>query len=570
MESEEKPDNSNFENMAQRLSEDERHLMLEKMSSGKESQAFEDENGEKLNYYGDDEISLSAYIRQDNFFRKFILWLKSLIYSKSIEEVYNQDLIKKIAREIEREVPGLINYRQKIFCNLFYEKLSETAKFQSYLKKYIDKACENEGEFFIEFGSLIMGDFQEEIKKLCDPFQFPEEQSVGTEVRASLLKKMDTHLSEISSESKSLMYSGARFFEWLKNFNKIPFSDFLKKFTDGTYGKECPFALLKDDFNFFVKIMSFDLEINEEVFYALFYNYQNSSDEKNFEESENLNSFLKNTATYSELLFSFMRSVKIEDLGKLVFENALYSAEKFGGFEAWFKKYKAYWKVLFDRRWNERNYEHKKTLVLKKIDLDFGQKKFPVFPNRPWKKLLVNIEFKYDLTAGFLYYFFKEEFPKHKKVLRILTLEANFSVKENRNEFTEHLNEISEISDDIQILAEEFSDSGEVYETFAQCMNENLLKKNHLDSINLILDETCSNIESIMEKFSKSSYSLCLLMNAFCGELESSAYGRILNFNQIRGMENAGFRSDFDKCRNAFKYASEIASELQNLENSVR
>lgn len=60
---------------------------------------------------------------------------------------------------------------------------------------------------------------------------------------------------------------------------------------------------------------------------------------------------------------------------------------------------------------------------------------------------------------------------------------------------------------------------------------------------------------------------MCVLKIILC--FKSSAYGVISNYTKIMGLSNSRFQVDYENCRDAFKYASEILSELQILENSA-
>lgn len=561
-----KVDNSNFENLVSSLSDSERKDMLTKMNSAQNEQVSDEQK--KYNY-NSESFNLSIKFSQESFLKRLILWIKSFFTSTSIEEVYNLDLVKNIAKELEFDCPNVLDYHKKVLKSFFYEKLQELQNFQSFLKSFVEFASNDEGKFLFELAATIMPDFQDHIKKECDPFQFPEEETLTGETRLALLKKLDTYLSNIPPENKTAMYSCARLFEWLKNFIKLPIKDFSSKFQDSEKGKICNLNQVSNDFSVFAKVMSFECVFNQEFFYALFYNFQNNAENFSNVSNLNINDFLNKIDSQISLLQSFGKSVDIKNLSKVVFQNVLYVPESLGGFESWLKKFKSYWKVVFDKRWSQRNFGYKKQLILKKMQLFFSIKKFQQLPYRPWIKLQVVRNYKYELSAGFLHYFFSTEYPKHQNLLKTLTLEANFSIKENRQELTDILNDISLLKESTENLANQFSDSGEYGQAFNEYANENPIKQNHLNSIDSILRDSAKIFESIESNFVKDVYRLQLLMNAGSGDIESSAYGVISNYNKIMGLSNSRFKVDYENCRDAFKYASEILSELQILENSA-
>ena len=101
-------ENNSFDRLVGFLSSDERKLMLEKMQSSSPQEASlttED------NFDNDINISFSKSIKNESIFYRFFLWIKSIFANTSMEVLYNEDKIAKIAKHIDKISPDLIDFK---------------------------------------------------------------------------------------------------------------------------------------------------------------------------------------------------------------------------------------------------------------------------------------------------------------------------------------------------------------------------------------------------------------------------------------------------------------------------
>ena len=80
---------------------------------------------------------LSVRFHQESFLIRLWIKLKSAFLNIPVEDVYNSSMIARIAHDIERNFPGLIDYRHGVLLNEFFERTNQLIK----LLLFMYKAC---------------------------------------------------------------------------------------------------------------------------------------------------------------------------------------------------------------------------------------------------------------------------------------------------------------------------------------------------------------------------------------------------------------------------------------------
>lgn len=568
-------DNSNFESLSSQLDNDERKELLNKLNENKEDSPEQDyfsNSEEKNNFmFNEEQVSLSSKLKRESIFIRILVWIKAKFSSSSIEDVYNKTIVSSIAKELEQYNSGLINYRKKLFNPYFYERLLELRRVQSFLEKYISLYESNEGDFYVEMGNVMMKELHDQVRSVSDPYQYPLDQEIGSEVKFSLISKMNEKLESIPTNYRVQMYSGAKCLDWLKYFNHLPLEDYLSKFTNGTEGKDCMFNQLKPSFAHFVNVMSCELEYSEELFTTL-YSYYDKKVNVILDENDEMNAslgmfqFMDDVSSKLALVNSFKKNVVLKKLSKVVFENALYESSNIGSSEAWFVKYKNQWKVIFEEQWENRAKDFRKEIIHRKLSIYFNITEFPEFPVKPWTRFSEIYLFKLPLSFGFLYYFLKKQYNQYLKVLTSISLEGAFSVKENQIEFTDVLRDIVQVSEEVDLLFSQLSDTGDYGLVFAKLATISNLKDNEKKSIEKMILEIEERADAILKNFEFAVSILDKILSAITGVNVTQHYKPLSNINKINGKENSQFQEELEKCSFAIKYAYEVISDLHILE----
>ncbi len=565
-------ENANFKSLVQGISQDERQILLGKIQKENQSAgASESFSSSQTSFNTSEHMqSLRVKLNQEPLLHKFILWLKALFTSSSVEEVYNKSLLTLIAREIDKNNPGLIDTPTHSFTSIFFDMLTPLKAAQSLFEPIINEYALKPNAFFITLGSLVMPYLHDQIKKEADPYIYPTDKELSKETRGNLIHKMNAIIDSIPADAKAEMYNAVKYMEWMKQFCNLDFSRLLMNFGNGEDGKSCPYIQLRSDFANVANVLSGHRSYTEALLIAA---HQFSEQERVYElmgKNQPLRAdFIEKASAELSLVTSFIDDVPMENLAKLVYHDSQYTVTPTGGGEDWFSRYKAQWKVLFDKRWESWNRDLKKNQIRQKIENYFNMRTIPVFKHRPWTQLWGGVQFRYELTLGFLAFFFTTQYEECKRVLKTVALEGDFSIKENRMEFTDIINSFDEIADNLEMLEEQLSSGGEYGHEFELCDSRGIASQTANVRAKELMSELEDRTQKMLNSFGKSCRVLESLMCGILSEKITAYYGPLLNLVKIAGRGNKKFLEELHSTRYTFEHAFEISKELEALDLPV-
>ncbi|MBR6081170.1 MAG: hypothetical protein IKQ66_03405 [Treponema sp.] len=568
-------DNSTFNDLVTEISKGEREQMLKNMKQGKTVEGMEpndiadDAQKEKTE-------DLAAKIKSLSFFKRFIFWLTATFTNSTMEGVLNKSLMREIARSVDKVGPGLIDFKRRQLGPTFYEKLAELKKAAEFFAPYVAKYEGNNGTFYMVLGSLLAPELGDEIRSEADPYQYALNVTVTSDMKSLLVNKMEKAIDGISGTKKAEMYAAVRGVEWLRQFARLPFGRIISKFevvVEGARG--CDFAQVKSDFGELTKILSSYVPLTDESVQALYMvtKKKNLAVADNGEitsgEDEDSTNFINNAAAQNGIIKMFVRTVPILKIARLVFENSVYTPEAYGGGEGWFQKYRGQWKLLFERRWNNWERDSKKEKIKYKLKEYFAIVDFPLYPVRPWETQNVSKTFHYQLTLGFINYYFKNQFPQFNSALSTTSVEGDFAMRENRIEFSESLNIFIRVDDALELLARQLSAGGE----YAQIFSSYEVKKSISSVDEARLNDTMTSIEKtvaqMIKNFGKACRSMKNLLGGIIGDNTTPYYGPVVNLAKLGGKENRVFKAMLVKANESIGHAYEFLQDIEPLDLSI-
>ena len=561
-----------FDSLVSGISTDERKTLLEKMKNGASAETSLLETTEAFDA-DEASIDFSTRIKQESLFLRLWLWIKSIFTSTSIEEVYNKSLVSQIARSVEHQTPGLINYHNQYLGNDFYGKLIELKHAADFFSGYIETYEKDTGSFYVLLGSLIMPQISDQMNTQADPYTYSLNKEINSEMRTSLLRKMDDILQSIPADKKAEMYACVRSVEWLRQFVKLPFEDLLSKFTSVVNDMNiCSFDQVENEMSSFSHVLCSGKTIQDEVIEALYlFNRRKyvNDDYDDVETKSSGASFMDTAASQIAVIGTFISAVPMRSLCCVVYDNALYVPETFGGGEDWYVRYKAEWKKLFDRKWESWLRDCKKEKLKIRLMDYFLMANFPAFPVRPWTELWGGVPFGFEMTLGFINYFFKNQFVQYLKTLKIITLEGDFAIKDNRIEFNDTVNVYSDISDELDDLCHKLGPNGEYGVEFERYKDVKTQSKAAVQKINVLMNTIDEAAKTIISIFGDASRTMDKLLTGLLSDKIDSHYGNLTNIASIQGHDNKKFRQDLEDCKQGIVHALEIVKELEPLDKPI-
>ena len=213
--------------------------------------------------------------------------------------------------------------------------------------------------------------------------------------------------------------------------------------------------------------------------------------------------------------------------------------------------------------WNK---EYKREELKKKQKVYFGINDFQKFPYHPWRKYEDEFPFRFDLSLGFINFYFKQEYLKYASILNVVSLEGNFQIKENRHEFTDLVADFNDIMDKIDVLVGQVALGGEYGSEFMR-YDGSVKSNSSKEKLRIVINEIEEAASYITELFINSSHKFQNLVSAMLGEFSTVYYGPLTNLNKIMGRDNVEFRETLSKFSHSMKYAGEIINALKEIDS---
>lgn len=564
-----KKTSDNFDNLVAGITKKERRDILKNVRPGVANgigTIQDDGKSEKLNT----KKALINNFNHENLITKFIIWIKSFVMNRSVEELYNTAVVSTIAKQLDRDYPGLMSGKNKTFGSKFYYKLQDLSKAQSFFAEQAVNASSESGAFYFMLAYIVMPELMEDIKTACDPYQYPFSKQLTHDTKNFLLTRMEELLASISSDKKNRMTNSALSFEWICSFVRLPIAALLSRFSDSAEGgKTLLFSQIKNDFSVIARILDSQPSLQDEMLRILFQPIPKSSSLWNYtssgDDSQSVTDKINSVSTEIAVINMFINTIPIKKIGKVLYENSLFNPEPFALSENWFLKFRDKWAEVFECRWKMWDRDFKKETSKKKLKIYFGLFDLQRFPYHPWDRVASIVPFTCDLTLGFLNYHFKKEYIKYANILNIVTLEGDFSIKENRQEFTDAVSDLNGIIVDLEKLSDLLSLSGEYGEEFMK-FDEDRITQNIRERYTVIINEIKDISEGCYDVFMKNCEKMQNLLLAMLGEKTSVYYGPLTNLSKIMGSENRNFREAIERFACSLKYAQEVLKEHHDID----
>lgn len=561
-------DNSNFNGLVNGISPYERQVLLNRITKTEEKLDKKSSENDKSDYV---ENSLQEQLSRVSLLQRFIFWLRATFTGTTVEGVFNAYLLSKLASSVEHSYKLVINYKRAVLSSSYYDKLSLLHSAQDFFQEAIELYDQSPDKFYTILGRVIMPEIMDEIFKVSDPYQYPFTKELNKEMRLNLINKMEKIEDNIPQDKRIEMYNAVRSMEWLKSFVNLPFTRFLTKFSmDANGNRECLFTQCTNEVTAFSKVFCEQKPITEELLKAIETFVGSRRREKVSRDGEvSTVSFQEEAAAQISVINAFTEGIPIDSITKLVLGNAVYRAEGIAGGEDWLVKFKMHQKTVFDARWEEWIHEYKKQKIKIKLVSYFSIPEFPTFPYRPWTELWDGVVFHYELTLGFLYNFFKIVYPEYERTLKVIALEGDFSVKENRVEFTDSMNELNQMYQDLTMLASQLTGAGEFGQAFAKFKGVHTKSKSTVEKVDVLMSDVERIAFTLISNFGKTCRSMENILLGMLGEKISPYYGPLTNLSKIKGAENKEFRESLERTKNGILHAFDLVKDLEPLDKEV-
>lgn len=556
-----------FDKLVAGLSSEDRMVMLDRINKNSmpSVQFIDSEN--QLN---EKNISLHLRFKQETLFYRLVLWIRSILYKKDSEKIYNEDVLASLARRVTRDHPGIVNHKIQVMDSIFYERLKSLKDAADFFKPYFSFIDENPGDFYVFLSSFVTPQLSEKINAQADPFSLSFDVEPNNDVRNKLLKTLDEILNNFTGSEKNSLYYAVSAVNWLKQFTKLPYIHFTSQFTNLTGNMyTCPYRNAINDYDAIAAVFTNTFQIQNEILEAMLLFSQRKDLSKNIQNQDierTVKEFLIQANQHFGTIKIFLSNVPIIKVGKIINSDYDWTPGNISGVEAWFPSFRSQWRKIIDLRWNDWIRERKKNTLSSSLKNDFKLEEFPVVKYHPWTDLWIRVPFAYELSGGFLSWFADEVFDDIITTLNEVMMEGIFIRSENRIEYSEGLNHFVESNTVMKELMERLSPDGEygqLFEEFAKNHIRSFQVQNQIDSM---MSTTESDIHECISKFIKGTKMMERVFHGFFDDTKDGVHDSLQNFTTIKGHQNRVWREKLSGIRVTLKKALFYVSELEPID----
>jgi len=560
-----------FDKLIAGLSADERREMLNRINANApQTVQFVDVDDNIKDIPG----NLKLRLNNESVIYKFLLWVRSVFSKRPSEKIYNDDLLMRIAKKVNKEHPGLVNHHAAVLDSVFYERLRTLKEAADFFKPYFSFVDAAQGEFYVFLSSFVVPELSDRINRNADPFTLPFSRNPTPDVKTELLRKLDDLLNGIEPQSRSKLYYAITSLNWLKQYTRLPFIHFSSQFTNiAGANYTCPYGNAVNDYDVFGSLFAHVTPISSESLEAL-YLFSQKKDLTSNAQSKDIEravkEFMAVANSHLATIQMFITGVPVIKVGKLVNLDYDWEPGNIGGAEAWFPSFRSHWRKILEVRWNDWLRERKKNLLSASLKNDFGLTSFPTMLYAPWKKLWSDVSFAYELTGGFISWFAMEKYDEIINTMNDVMLEGIFLRSENRQEYSEGMNNFVNANKKMQELIEKLSPSGAfglAFEEIATSKIRTLQVQNQIDSM---MSSTETDVADIYKKFVQGAKQIDDVYKGFFEDIKDGVHESLQNWTSIKGHQNREWR---DKLRNIFIMLKRVIfylSELEPIDQAIK
>ncbi|MBN1524014.1 MAG: hypothetical protein JW904_06010 [Spirochaetales bacterium] len=562
---------STFEKIVHDLGDDERRDLLSRIEQGAKV------SREPLSVVQDDKGSrdIEAAYKELSFFQRIFLAIKALFSGKNSRQVFEDDLLVKLKKQISRQIPHLIDVNNSFFLDRMRIELESLAESARFFKKMLDNVFSDNKSEFIAF--LVRAE--------CEKISLALEQdtnprmiigSRGVQDESDLKNLIERRYKEIlrdfPEEEKKRIYLDYQSFSYLKELSDYDFDTILSRFTSSGRAnkKACPFSDITKRFVALAEILkSTQMPPSKSGLKALFLYSMNTLGTDDLK----VEAYMKQRYSKAEEALSKIRTfntvIPMDQLAKILMNDFNYSVQGVRRGEDWFVLFKKFWNERITRTYKDYSRELRSTSIVQKAVNYFGGQKAPIIKYYHPSFYQTSLRCAHWRSFAFINGFYQFVYaPKMANSLKILFINGEFYKTDNRIEFTDTYNFFNSLHDKIVLFEKRIHPEGEIGKAIAGVQDEKangalqekktavLMKKADAEAL-LIVDKAMSNLQSLNK-----------LLNGVLYSEAGGKYDTISNMSYIGGKENELLKKEWEKCISFAHEAYSILKEMRILEAS--
>ena len=560
---------STFDQLVKSLSKEETQSLLESIQNSIEEFRSEAQPEEKDSLSEKIIEHQQAGISSEPFLIRLWLSIRSFLRSIPLKVIYNEELLKRMAKNLKRSAGAYININQNIYTGVFYTELKNLRKTQLFFTSLLSAYDSGKGSFYMLVSSFVAPATYEKLMKETNPFSIKIGSEVSSNIRTGFLRKIDSVFSNLTDDEKSEMYLCAQAIEWMKSFCSLALDRTLLRFNViSDSNASCQALTIQPEMEVLSSILYSKKNIPHNLLQALFLMHAQETiiDDDNRMVNE-ADEFVKEAIEALSAIRIFLKQVPLLDITRYIKKDINWMPYKLTGGEDWFIYFKQAWYERFNQKWSTWSYEQKKfNIKVQMINLlkvgDLESMKFC-----PWRNLWVECKFKKELPFLFLKTFFYSFYnEKLSDTLKTILVEGNFYKHENLNEYTTSYNVLEHRKGEFEKFENRLSPTGDVGTAFAKIRAEKTATLKNKNQIEGLMHTIESESKQLITSSIDALKSIELILTGILGGGKTSTYATITNWAVIAGVNNGLFREEVAAAKEQIHTSINLLSLAEKLE----
>ncbi|UTY25239.1 DUF5312 domain-containing protein [Treponema denticola] len=560
---------STFDQLVKSLSKEETQSLLESIQNSIEEFRSEAQPEEKDSLSEKIIEHQQAGISSEPFLIRLWLSIRSFLRSIPLKVIYNEELLKRMAKSLKRSAGAYININQNIYTGVFYTELKNLRKTQLFFTSLLSAYDSGKGSFYMLVSSFVAPATYEKLMKETNPFSIKIGSEVSSNIRTGFLRKIDSVFSNLTDDEKSEMYLCAQAIEWMKSFCSLALDRTLLRFNVvSDSNATCQALTIQPEMEVLSSILYSKKNIPHNLLQALFLMHAQETiiddDNRMVKEADE---FIKDAIEALGAIRIFLKQVPLLDITRYIKKDINWMPYKLTGGEDWFIYFKQAWYERFNQKWSTWSYEQKKfNIKVQMINLlkvgDLESMKFC-----PWRNLWVECKFKKELPFLFLKTFFYSFYSeKLSGTLKTILVEGNFYRHENLNEYTTSYNVLEHRKGEFEKFENRLSPTGDIGSTFAKIRAEKTATLKNKNQIEGLMHTIEAEAKQLITSSIEALKSIELILTGILGGGKTSAYATITNWAIIAGVNNGIFREEVAAAKEQIHTGINLLSLAEKLE----
>ena len=560
---------STFDQLVKSLSTEETQSLLESIQNSMEEFSRKAQPEEKNSLSEKIIEHQHAGISSEPFLIRLWLSIRSFLRSIPLKVIYNEELLKRMAKSLKRSAGAYINIHQNVYTGVFYTELKKLRKTQLFFTSLLSAYDSGKGSFYMLVSSFVAPATYEKLMKETNPFSIKIGSEVSSNIRTGFLRKIDSVFSNLTDDEKSEMYLCAQAIEWMKSFCSLALDRTLLRFNViSDSNATCQALTIQPEMEVLSSILYSKKNIPHNLLQALFLMHAQETiiddDSRMVKEADE---FVKDAIEALSAIRIFLKQVPLLDITRYIKKDINWMPYRLTGGEDWFIYFKQAWYDRFNQKWSTWSYEQKKfNIKVQMINLlkvgDLESMKFC-----PWRNLWVECKFKKELPFLFLKTFFYSFYnEKLSDTLKTILVEGNFYKHENLNEYTTSYNVLEHRKGEFEKFENRLSPTGDIGSTFAKIRAEKTATLKNKNQIEGLMHTIESESKQLITSSIDALKSVEMILTGILGGGKTSTYATITNWAVIAGVNNGIFREEVAAAKEQIHTGINLLSLAEKLE----